>query len=89
MTYKMAIIGLGIMGRRMLDNVLVHPEFEISGLWDPSPLSLSKTREIMPQAPVEASAELAMRGADVVYLACPPGPRKAYALAAAAAAGDT
>jgi predicted dehydrogenase len=26
-----------------------------------------------------------MQGADVVYLACPPGPRKAYALAAAAA----
>ena len=85
MTYKMAIIGLGIMGRRMLDNVLVHPEFEISGLWDPSPLSISKTREIMPHAPVVASAQSAMRGADVVYLACPPGPRKAYALAAAAA----
>jgi predicted dehydrogenase len=34
---------------------------------------------------VAASAEAAMRGADVVYLACPPGPRKAYALAAAEA----
>ncbi|MEZ5660844.1 MAG: Gfo/Idh/MocA family oxidoreductase [Burkholderiaceae bacterium] len=81
---KMAIIGLGIMGRRMLTNALVHPSFEISGLWDPSPGSLAKTRELMPDAPIAADANAAMAGADVVYLACPPGPRKALALAAAA-----
>ena len=82
---KMTIIGLGIMGRRMLDNALFHPDFEISGVWDPSPAAVAKARELMPDLPVAASAEAAMKGADVVYLACPPGPRKAYALAAAAA----
>jgi predicted dehydrogenase len=81
----MAIIGLGIMGRRMLDNVRLHPAFEVSGVWDPSASAIEKTREGWPDAPVAASAEAAMQGADVVYLACPPGPRKAYALAAAAA----
>ncbi|MEZ5650946.1 MAG: Gfo/Idh/MocA family oxidoreductase [Burkholderiaceae bacterium] len=82
---KMAIIGLGIMGRRMLENALAHPRFEVSGLWDPSEASVAKARGLMPDAPVAQDAASAMAGADVVYLACPPGPRKAYALAAAAA----
>ena len=85
MTHKMAVIGLGIMGRRMLDNARLHPAFEVSGVWDPSASAIEKTRQGWLQAPVAASAEAAMRGADVVYLACPPGPRKAYALAAAEA----
>lgn len=85
MANRIAIIGLGIMGRRMLDNALVHPKFQVTGLWDPSDASLAKAREIMPDAPVADSAGAAMAGADVVYLACPPGPRKVYVLAAAAA----
>lgn len=83
MTHKLTIIGLGIMGRRMLENVRLHPAFEVSGLWDPSEASIAQTRAMWPQAPVAASAQAAMQGADAVYLACPPGPRKAYALAAA------
>jgi len=85
MKHKLAIIGLGIMGRRMLENALQHPLFEVSGVWDPSSTSVEKTRELLPQAPIASSAEMAMSGAHVVYLACPPGPRKAYALQAAAA----
>jgi predicted dehydrogenase len=81
----MAIVGLGIMGRRMLANALAHPRFEISGLWDPSAVSVAKARELMPDGPFRSDAAYAMAGADVVYLACPPGPRKAHALAAAAA----
>lgn len=83
--HRMAIIGLGIMGRRMLTHALAHPSFEISGLWDPSAASVARTRELMPDAPLRADAAAAMAGADVVYLACPPGPRKAHALAALAA----
>lgn len=85
MKHKLAIIGLGIMGRRMLENALQHPLFEVSGVWDPSGASVQKTRELLPQAPIASSAEMAMHGAQVVYLACPPGPRKAYAMQAAAA----
>jgi predicted dehydrogenase len=85
MTHKLAIIGLGIMGRRMLDNAVRHPAFEVCGVWDPSPDSVAKTRAMLPDVSVAASAEAAMTGADVVYLACPPGPRKTYALQAAAA----
>ncbi|WP_293751700.1 Gfo/Idh/MocA family oxidoreductase [Limnohabitans sp. Rim8] len=85
MTHKLAIIGLGIMGRRMLDNALRHAAFEVCSVWDPSSDSVAKTRAMLPDAPVAVSAEAAMQGADVVYLACPPGPRKTYALQAAAA----
>ncbi len=84
MKHKFAIIGLGIMGRRMLENVLRHPEFEVSGLWDPSADSLAKTRLMLPNAPIAQNAQDAMREANVVYLACPPAPRKTYALEAAA-----
>jgi predicted dehydrogenase len=85
MTHRLAIIGLGIMGRRMLENALQHPAFEVSGVWDPSAASLTKTRDAMPGVSIQSSAEAAMAGADAVYLACPPGPRKTYALQAAAA----
>jgi predicted dehydrogenase len=84
MKHKFAIIGLGIMGRRMLENVIRHPAFELSGVWDPSADSVDKTRTMLPTAPIASSAQAAMREADVVYLACPPGPRKTYALEAAA-----
>jgi predicted dehydrogenase len=85
MKHKIAIIGLGIMGRRMLENALQHPAFEVCGVWDPSPASVAKTLEMAPGVHVAANAQAAMAGADVVYLACPPGPRKTYALQAAAA----
>ena len=85
MTHKIAIIGLGIMGRRMLENALQHRAFEVCGVWDPSPASVAKTQEMAPGVHIAANAQAAMAGADVVYLACPPGPRKTYALQAAAA----
>ena len=84
MQHKFAIIGLGIMGRRMLENVLRHPDFEVCGLWDPSTDAVAKTRLISPSTPIAQSAKAAMHEAHVVYLACPPGPRKTYALEAAA-----
>ena len=85
MKHKLAIIGLGIMGRRMLENALKHSAFEVSGVWDPAAASVDKMKETLPWVPLASSAELAMQGADAVYLACPPGPRKAYALQAASA----
>jgi predicted dehydrogenase len=64
---------------------LQHPAFEVCGVWDPSPASVAKTLEMAPGVTVAPNAQAAMAGADVVYLACPPGPRKTYALQAAAA----
>lgn len=84
-THRIAVIGLGIMGRRLLANLRNHVAFEPVALWDPSEEACEKAREEAPEVPVVGSAEEAMAAAEVVYLACPPVPRKAYALAAAAA----
>ncbi len=85
MAVKTAIIGLGIMGRRMLEHMLLHPEFDVVAVWDPDPAACKTTLSLAPDTSLAASADAAIAAADLVYLACPPVPRKAYALAAAAA----
>jgi predicted dehydrogenase len=85
MTISVAIIGLGIMGRRMLEHMGLHASYNPVALWDPNPEACSAAQSLAPEARVTASAEEAIAAADLVYLACPPVPRKAYALAAAAA----
>jgi len=82
---KVAIIGLGIMGRRLLEHMRRHPDFEPALLWDPSAEACAAAAAEAPEAAIAPSAEAAMAGAELVYLACPPVPRKAYALAAAGA----
>ena len=85
MTTRTAIIGLGIMGRRMLEHMLRHPDYAPDFLWDPSEAARAEARAIHPGAVMAESAEAAMAAADLVSLACPPVPRKALALAAAEA----
>ncbi|WP_108880495.1 Gfo/Idh/MocA family oxidoreductase [Anderseniella sp. Alg231-50] len=85
MAIRTAIIGLGIMGRRMLEHMLLHDGFAPAYLWDPDAESCRLAAEIAPDSEIMASADAAIEAADLVYLACPPVPRKAFALAAAAA----
>lgn len=85
MSTKTAIIGLGIMGRRMLEHMARHPEFAPTALWDPNPDACAQALKMAPDAQIMDSPEAAIAAADLVYLACPPVPRKAYALAAAQA----
>ncbi|MEP1201623.1 Gfo/Idh/MocA family protein [Tateyamaria sp.] len=83
MSVKTAVIGLGIMGRRMAEHMALHPGFTPVALWDPDPAACSAALAIAPGAFVTKTPEEAIAVADLVYLACPPVPRKAYALAAA------
>ena len=85
MAVRTAIIGLGIMGRRMLEHMERHEGYAPALLWDPDPAACAAAQAMAPGARVTATAQDAIAGADLVYLACPPVPRKAYALAAAAA----
>ena len=82
-TYRVGIIGLGIMGRRMLEHMLLHAEFDPVALWDPDPSACAQAARLAPSARIAGAAEEVIGASDVVYLACPPVPRKAYALAAA------
>ena len=42
MTTNVAIIGLGIMGTRMLQHMRKHQEFNPNYLWDPNPIACEK-----------------------------------------------
>ncbi|MDF2231761.1 Gfo/Idh/MocA family oxidoreductase [Albimonas sp. CAU 1670] len=83
--WKVGIVGLGIMGRRMLEHMGRHPKFEVVAMWDPSAEACARAAALAPGATVAPSAEAVIEAAQVVYLACPPVPRKAYALHAAGA----
>ncbi|MCP5080309.1 MAG: Gfo/Idh/MocA family oxidoreductase [Alphaproteobacteria bacterium] len=82
--HQTGIIGLGIMGTRMLEHMALHPAFSPTLLWDPSPAAC-QAAALCPSAKIAASPEEVIAGAEVIYLACPPNPRKAYALSAAGA----
>ena len=84
MAIKTAIIGLGIMGQRMLEQMIRHPEFVVDTIWDPDPAACQSAQKLAPCALIASYAEAAVSDVDLVYLACPPAPRKAYALAASA-----
>ncbi len=79
------IIGLGIMGRRMLEHMGLHSEFQVTAMWDPDPAACRAASAIAPETPISACAQDVIAAADVIYIACPPAARKAYAVAAATA----
>ena len=81
---KTAIIGLGIMGQRMLEQMILHPEFAVDTIWDPDSAACQSAQKLAPDALIASNAEAAFSNVDLLYLACPPAPRKAYALAASA-----
>lgn len=80
---SVAVIGLGIMGRRMLEALSSHDKFYASHIWDPNADAVAKARQIAPDAVVPDMAELAIESAEVTYLACPPDPRRLYVMMAA------
>ena len=52
MSIKVAIIGLGIMGRRMLEHMGLHPDFEPNYLWDPDTNACNLALDINLQAQI-------------------------------------
>ena len=85
MAIKVAIIGLGIMGRRMLFHMRRHKNFEPDYLWDPNQSACQRAMLLDSKSCIMDSASDAISKADLVYLACPPAVRELYALEAAAA----
>jgi 1,5-anhydro-D-fructose reductase (1,5-anhydro-D-mannitol-forming) len=79
MTYGIGIIGLGIMGQRMLSNMLLHEAFDVVAIFDPD--------QISPDLPYINSADelIVHPDVDLIYIACPPEHHGGYAIAAAKA----
>ena len=80
MTTNVAIIGLGIMGTRMLQHMRKHLEFNPNYLWDPSPIACEKAIKQDSESKIMKNADDAIEKADLVYLACPPTVRETYAM---------
>jgi predicted dehydrogenase len=80
MSIKVAIIGLGIMGTRMLTHMRLHEKFKPDYLWDPNPKACENALKLDNQCSIMKSAEEAIENADLVYLACPPTVRESYAM---------
>ena len=83
MITKVAIIGLGIMGNRMLKYMKLHDDFQPDFLWDPDETKCLDTIKENPDSKIMNSPSEAIKAADLIYLACPPIVRKAYAVEAA------
>ena len=84
---SVAVIGLGVMGHRMLTNMTTHGGFNLAWAWDPNPDSCRVVEQQYGGIKIGSSAEQVITApdVDVVYIASPPQSHKEYATAAAKA----
>ena len=79
MAVNTAIIGLGIMGRRMLEHMRYHKSYNPNILWDPDPDACALALSQAPGSTIAQKAETAITNADLVYLACPHSAKRIFA----------
>lgn len=84
MTHTVTVIGLGVMGQRMLGSMARNERFRVTRAWDPDAAACRLTREQYPHIQIAESAEAAIGSPDtnVVYIACPPAFHRLHAIAA-------
>ncbi|GGF21222.1 hypothetical protein GCM10011611_29150 [Aliidongia dinghuensis] len=84
MSYRVAVLGLGVMGQRMLGHLALHDRFEILGGWDASPAARDHAKTLHPSVNFDTPADELIRSAetDLVYIGVPPLAHAGYALAA-------
>lgn len=72
--YGMAVIGLGVVGRRMLEQAAASPGIRVVSAWDPSPAARTSAAADFAGTPIAAGVEDAIErlDVDVVYVAAPP-----------------
>jgi len=74
MAHGIGIIGLGVMGDRMLNTMNAHGEHRVVAAWDPSAGAMARLRGRYPAIQPAASAEALIADPEVrcVYIASPP-----------------
>ena len=77
--HKVGVIGLGIMGRRMVTNLAKHPRFDGTCAWDPNPQACADAVAETPDLAILDNADAVIAGADLVYIATPPLWHRDYA----------
>lgn len=82
---RVAVLGLGIMGRRMLAGADRHPGFEPASGFDRDPEARARAAREHPSMRAAGSAREAIERADVVHVATPPATHPEYVRLALAA----
>jgi predicted dehydrogenase len=83
-TLDIGLIGLGVMGQRMLARLAVHPRLRAAVVWDADPAAVQRTLAAYPgvRAADSAAAVIATAGLASLYIATPPGPHMVLSEAA-------
>ena len=76
---KVGVIGLGIMGRRMVTNLIKHPRFSDPCAWDPAAAACANAAAENPGLGIVDDADKVIAAADLVYIATPPLWHRDYA----------
>lgn len=86
MTIGMTVIGLGVIGRRMLEQTAKRGDLSIVGAWDIGADARQAAARDFPGTPIASDAESAVADprTQVVYIGTPPAHHRHYALLAAA-----
>ncbi|HPU52781.1 MAG TPA: Gfo/Idh/MocA family oxidoreductase [Burkholderiaceae bacterium] len=81
-----AVIGLGVIGRRMLEQAALVPGLRVVGAWDIDEAACQRAQVDFPGTPMAADPQslIAQAGVDVVYIGTPPAFHRQYCLMAAA-----
>lgn len=76
---NIGVIGLGVMGQRMLARLATHPRLRATTVWDAQPAAIVATLQAYPhlQAADSAEALIATPGLHSLYIATPPAPHMA------------
>jgi len=71
---NIGVIGLGVMGQRMLDRIKAHPRLNAALVWDANPDAVARTLALHPGLRASASAAELIAGAGLhsLYIATPP-----------------
>ena len=83
--HTVGVIGLGIMGRRMITNLVKHARFANPCAWDPDPRARADAVAETPGLIIMDGAEAVIAASDLVYIATPPLWHRDYAERAMAA----
>ncbi|HYF59201.1 MAG TPA: Gfo/Idh/MocA family oxidoreductase [Burkholderiaceae bacterium] len=85
--FGMAVIGLGVVGRRMLEQAAASPGIRVASAWDASPAVRAAAAADVPGLPLAGGVADAIErlDVDVVYVAVPPLGHAALVRAALAA----
>jgi len=73
---NIGVIGLGVMGQRMLARLHGHSRLRATQVWDADPVAVARTLAAWPGLVAAASAEalISAPGLASLYIATPPGP---------------